>query len=384
VRRRAASLIAAVLATAACTAGSQPRPAATGWRALALPAAGARVLVLAPLGSSLLALGSVPGPEGRAPAAWTTADGRHWHAVPLHPATGYGRQAEFVMAGVAGAHLAVYGQAFGGAHSNPRPTLWTGDANGLTEHEQVFTMFGGEHAISVNDEAARPGRVLLAGAWDGASGRYGAAVWTSPDGATWTRHANAPHLASAPGEQTTAYGAAATATGFLAVGDTVRAGSDGLSTDPLAWTSVDGVGWHRIALPATGPAVAERAACDAGGCLLVGSTATADQHLLCWTLGPAGTASAGTAGPGRGLVVVRGVHLLAGTGYVVSTVNGHARVYALDTGCRRWAPLPLPVRAQQAAVGLVDGALLLATTDAGPSRLWMRERAPVCPTGPTC
>ena len=38
-------------------------------------------------------------------------------------------------------------------------------------------VFGGEHAISVNGETARPGTDLIVGQWDGPGGRYGAAVW---------------------------------------------------------------------------------------------------------------------------------------------------------------------------------------------------------------
>jgi len=67
-------------------------------------------------------------------------------------------------------------------------------------------MFGGPHAIATNDAAAVPGTALMVGQWDGPSGRYGAAVWTSADGVTWHRNAEDPALASAPGEQTSAAG----------------------------------------------------------------------------------------------------------------------------------------------------------------------------------
>lgn len=378
---RAVVALVAVLSLAACTT-SHGRPAPTppshaasaGWHELALPATGARVMVLTPFDGGLLALGSVPAPAGRAPAAWTTTDATSWHRLALHPVTGYGQQAEFVMAGVAGMHIAAYGQAFGGAHSNARPTLWEGGTGGLTEHEQVFTLFGGEHAIATSDEAARPGQVLLAGSWDEAGGGYGAAVWTSPDGATWTRYADVPGLASRPGEQTAADGAAATPTGFLVVGNTQRAGNGTVDTDALTWTSATGRDWTRSTLPSVGPASATRAACDTSGCVVAGNTATAQQHLLCWSIDPSGQASPAGSGPGHGLVQVRQVLTQPDRAYLLSDVDRVIRLDSVARDCTGWTSIPVPERAQDAALARLGDHLLLATTGTGSSRLWLREQ----------
>ena len=372
---RAVVALAALLSLAACTSSvSRPAPTAarTGWHELALPAAGARVMVLTPFAGGVLALGSVPASVGRAPAAWTTTDARSWRRLALHPVTGYGQQAEFVMAGVAGTHIAAYGQAFGGAHSNARPTLWEGGTGGLTEHEQVFTLFGGEHAIATSDEAARPGQVLLAGSWDEAGGGYGAAVWTSPDGAAWTRYTDVPGLASGPGEQTAAYGAAATPSGFLVVGNTQRAGDGTVRTDALTWTSATGRAWTRSRLPSTGPASATRAACDASGCVVAGNTATAEQHVLCWSIDPSGRATPASSGPGRGLVQVRQVLAQTDRAYVLSDVDRVIRLDTVARDCTGWRSIPVPERAQDAALMRLGDRLLLATTGSGASRLWLR------------
>lgn len=375
--------LAACALAAGCVAAQPVRPApapapalavVAGWREVPLPAPDARVLTIVPDGGALLVLGSVPGPDGRAPGAWTTTDGRAWRAVPLRGTSAYAGQAELIHAGVAGDRVTALGQAFGGAHSSPRLTVWSGSAGGLVEHEQPVEMFGGPHAIALNDAAARPGTALLVGQWDERSGRYGAAVWTSADGADWHRQADDPALASAPGEQTSALGATASATGFLVTGDTLR----GASLSPLVWTSPDGATWRRIAVPgpptasAYGGAGVDRAACDGAGCVLLGATTGARWQAECWPMA-AETVGAPQAGPvGDTVTVTQGV--LAG-GRVVAAlrVDNVARLATVGRDCTGWADLALPAAAPQAVVGPLGAGLLLATTGADSSRLWLRD-----------
>jgi hypothetical protein len=352
-----------------------------GWREVPLPAAGARILTIVPTGGGVLVTGSVPGPLGRAPGAWTTSDGRTWHPLPLDPHTPYAHQAELIMATLVNGRLTAYGQAFGGAHSLPRPTLWSGTTGGgLDEYEQPFEMFGGPHAIATSDEAALPGTVLLAGSWDGATGRYGAAVWTSQDGATWHRDADDPALASAVGEQTSALGVTTSQDGFLVVGYTQR----GARLDPLAWTSADaGRTWRRVVLPG-GPtaqqygATANRAACDSAGCVLTGVGIGPQWQALCW---PVATGARTTVGAERGgptgsnvqtsQVLLHGDEVLAA--YRVDTVG---RLESVSRDCTTWRDIALPVRSDEVRVGVLggqrSGQLLVATTDATSSRLWVR------------
>jgi hypothetical protein len=348
-----------------------------GWHELALPARHARLLVLAPLGDRLLVLGSVPGPAGRAPAAWTTSDARAWQRVPLRPATGYGRQAQFVMAGVAGTRISAFGQASGGAHGLPRPTLWTGTAAGLVEHEQPFTMFGGEDAISQNYETAGAPGDLIVGAWDQRDGRYGAATWLSTDGGiTWRRFADAAGLRSAPGEQTNARAAAPLRTGFLVVGEAQRTGR---TTQPLIWTSDDPRSWRRIVLPsgAAGTrdgATAARVTCPPTGsrCYVIGNTTGPHPRLLCWSVTAHGHAQLGSPGGGGGLVEPAQVVVASGRLAVVVDIDHTARLFGVGTDCAGWRQVRLPVRSQDAAVADLRGRLLLATTDPDGSRLWLR------------
>lgn len=278
--------------------------------------------------------------------------------------------------GAVGGHVMALGQAFGGAHSNPRLTIWSGGtATGLVEHEQPFEMFGGPHAIAVNDAAALPGTALLVGQWDGASGRYGAAVWTSVDGSTWHRDADDPALASAVGEQTSALGAAAGDGGFLVVGDTLH----GALLSPLVWTSSNGVAWHRIALPSgpvasqEGGATANRAACDMNGCVVAGIALGNPWRAMCW---PAHGSSvgAGTAGPKGTTMQVSQVLLAGAQALVALRVDDRAVLESTGRDCAGWRDIPLPIGADEVRVGELPAGLLLATTDATNSQLWLRSR----------
>lgn len=319
---------------------------------------------MASIGDRLLALGSIPGPEGRAPAAWTTADGRAWRTVPVEPRSPYAFRTELASVGI-GDRIVVLGQAFGGAHSNPRMTVWSGSAESLVEHPQAVELFGGPHAIAVSAAAALGGTGLLIGQWDGPSGRYGAAVWTSPDDVVWDRRADDPALSSAPGEQTGAVNVTTGPPGFVAVGNTLR----GTELGALVWTSPEGRSWQRYALPGE-RAVAQRIGCDANGCLTFGQTVGAGPAVLCWpsfgapaTTGPRGSAVEASQ------VLVRNERALA-----TIRVDGGARLVSVTRDCTDWRDLELPVRAAQARLGVLpDGVVLATTDDAVASRLWLRR-----------
>jgi hypothetical protein len=362
--RRPLALLAGLALLVACTTSP---PVTGGWREVPLPAPGARILAMAAAGDRLLVLGSVPGPDGRAPAAWTTTDGQAWRPVALEPHSAYAFQAELASVGVAGDQVVVLGQAFGGAHGNPRPTVWSGGTDRLVEHPQNFELFGGPHAIAVNEMAAIPGTELLAGQWDGTSGRYGAAVWTSPDGTTWTRQADDPALASAVGEQTSAIGAAAGPAGFLVAGSTQR----GARIVPLAWTSPDGRSWRRAGVPADGSATANRAACDSAGCVLLGIALGAPWHALCWPVTE--TVGDSRAGPQGSTVDVSQALLRGPRVYATLRIDDAARLASINRDCTDWQDIPLPVSAREARIGALPDGLLLATTDATASRLWLQR-----------
>ncbi|MHA7984354.1 hypothetical protein ACX9R5_00990 [Rathayibacter sp. CAU 1779] len=420
-----ATIAAAVALTAVvgCTA-SEPRsvlgPSATdarseaasaGWTGIPLPATAARILVFLIAGDRMLALGSMPHGSARAPAAWSTTDLEHWTELTVHPVTGYGRLAEFTMGAVDTTdrhgdleRIVAWGQAFGGAHSNPRPTTWTGHPGtqrrpgALTEHEQPFTMFGGEDAITTDAETAYGGTMLLAGSWDSrvtldGPGRYGAAVWLSGSGTTWTRHTDLPGLSANDGEQTSAVGATAGPAGFVLVGASAHYGRSGPPSTPLAWFSSDGLAWQRVTLPDAESAVASQVACWSNACAVIGSTLASEQHVICWQTDATGRVTATSNGPGRGLVDVTGVVVAdpasgshaAGTNaidashagterlWTVADLDHVAQIFTLSSDCSGWTPLPMPAKAATAVVAVFHDRLVLATTGGTASRLWVRD-----------
>lgn len=315
--------------------------------------------------------GSVPGPAGRAPGAWSNGA-----AVPLFPATGYGRQAELTQPAASGERLLALGSAFGGAHANPRPTIWTGTAAGLTEHEQPVELLGGERAVTTSGTAVSPAGYLLTGQWDHRAGGVGAAAWASGDGVSWTLSED-PALLSTGVEQTRLLSAAGGGPGFVAVGD-VRSGP---TVRPAAWTSADGAAWTRVALPlpaasasASASASAWRVSCAVADCTVVGTTA--EQRLACWT-GPPWTAFAGgPVIPPSQLLEVAGLTIDA-SGHldVAVKVDGQPRLWRVGRHCEDFAQLPLPAPAKSLALVADGPELLLATTNDGESQVW-RYRLP--------
>ncbi|MEW2504627.1 hypothetical protein AB0878_29590 [Amycolatopsis sp. NPDC047767] len=304
--------------------------------------------------------GSVPGPSGRAPAAWLNGA-----AIPLFPATGYGRQAELTLPAASGPRLLALGSAYGGAHANPRPTIWTGSVtDGLTEHEQPVELLGGERAVTTSGTAVSPAGYLLTGQWDHRSGGVGAAAWASTDGASWALREH-PALLSTAGDQTRALAAAFDGQDYVAVGDA----RSGLSVHPVAWTSRDGSAWQRVDLPSpSASATAWQISCTSG-CTAAGTTA--EQRLACWTDPPWKAFAGGPVIPPSQLLEVTGLTVDA-SGHldVAVKVDGRPRLWRVGRHCEDFAELPLPEPAESLAL-IADGPdLLLATTTGSGSKVW--------------
>ncbi|UGT42772.1 hypothetical protein LTV02_05000 [Nocardia yamanashiensis] len=353
------ALVALLTALAGCATGSTPDPAPE-WIAQPAPATGARILSITPTPDGLLLLGSVPSPDGRSPAAWTTTDGRQWKTLTLTPHSGYAFAAELI-SGSAGDRVIALGQAFGGAHFNPRMTVWSGGTSALEEFPQSFEQFGGPHAIGVSGAAAIGGTGLLVGAWDSSSGRYGTTVWRSADGVNWLRQADDPALSAAPGEVTGASGVTTGPDGFLIAGNSIR----GTEYQPLRWTSPDGHTWQRIPLSGTG--VASQSACDAAGCVTIGRTVGPRPQLLCWP-----TPSTSRSGPDAATLDIDQALLHSGRLIMATRMDGTAHLLTAARDCTGIRDLPLPVTAPKAILGTLPHHLLLATTDPdGDSRIWL-------------
>lgn len=120
--------------------------------------------------------------------------------------------------------------------------------------ETVFGGVGQQQILSV--AAGGPGLVAVGVSGPGVgefSGNRDAAVWTSPDGLTWSRAPHDDDVFGGPGSQEVS-SVTAGGPGLVAVGHRFDE-PDRPGVYPAVWTSVDGISWMRVA--DDGPAFSE-------------------------------------------------------------------------------------------------------------------------------
>ncbi|MGD9531032.1 hypothetical protein [Pseudonocardia sp.] len=204
--------------------------------------------------------------------------------VPLVAATGYGRSASWVALAVDGERILGVGADRGGAHGNPRWSVWTGDADGVQEREQAFSTFGGWGAGELVDAVARPDGDALVGSWQGDVAGLDVAVWTR-SGEEWTRSPSTGTSLQGTRASVVAALAVAGAPDGLIITGWVYGTAPGGTQAPVVWRAPEPGGpWTREALPAAGgrgSAMAVR--CTDGGadgtCVVAGQV---DGNLALW------------------------------------------------------------------------------------------------------
>lgn len=275
--------LAALLAVApaACASAGPGGPAEVAPAAVALPGGDEPQLVAA-AGDTLLVgvrhpgRPTEPGVLRRGPDGTVTA-------VPTRAATPYGRTASWYALTGDGTQVLGVGGDRGGAHGNVRWSVWTGSADGVAEHGQAFSTFGGWGAGDLVGAVLAPTGPVLAGSWQSDGAGLDVAVWTA-DGDAWLRRGSTgTALASTRATQGFATSAARGAGGVLITGWQVGgAGHPGPA--PVVWSSADPrTGrWTRTVLPDAGAAgTAAAAACDPSGCAVSGRV---DGVLALWRL----------------------------------------------------------------------------------------------------
>ena len=172
--------------------------------------------------------------------------------IPVHAASGYGREAMWYSIATDGGRILAIGGKRGGAHGNVRWSVWTGDATGLTEKAQVFSTFGGLGAGDLIDAVLSPSTAALVGTWSSGSAGLDAAVWTAA-GDVWTRQPSAgTSLESTRESLKFPMAATALADGALVAGWQL---ADGGTQLPTVWRSAAGVAdWTMSSLPDAGEA----------------------------------------------------------------------------------------------------------------------------------
>ncbi|SFO64575.1 hypothetical protein SAMN04489713_108102 [Actinomadura madurae] len=206
---------------------------------------------------------------------------------------------------------------------------------------------------SISSLATAPGLAVAVGSTNG-----GTAIWTAPDGRSWTR-------AQFPGTGGRLADAVRGDRGWLAVGRV-----SGASPGPLAMTSQDGLAWQKAPFPGGPPPVA--AAAGPSGYVAVGTgVAWRSADLRTWRRAALDGAPADVTATGRNLVAVGG--------------RGKAAAAWTSPDGAAWTPAKLPpgltapltqVAARGGTLVAIAGgapgdAVALVSTDAGAT--WTRR-----------
>ena len=193
-------------------------------------------------GPGLVAVGSVWGIGGEDAAVWTSPDGLTWSRVPYDEAIfgGDGRQ---VMNEVTAGGPGLVAVGYDGPEGEERAAVWT-SPDGVTwsqiPHDEAI--FGGRGNLFMNSVAAGgPGLVAVGGTHSWQRGDP-APVWTSLDGITWSRVPDDEAVFDGvvpQGVNSVAVGGP----GLVAVGGPSSTGDQDVAA---VWTSPDGIIWSRV------------------------------------------------------------------------------------------------------------------------------------------
>ncbi|MDX1469323.1 MAG: hypothetical protein R3258_08270, partial [Acidimicrobiia bacterium] len=179
--------------------------------------------------------------ETRAAAVWTSTDGLAWSRVPHDEAIFGGNGSQWMFDVTAG------GPGFVAVGASARllsrtAVVWT-STDGIS-----WTRVSDDQAFAGEEDYAEMRAVTTDGSTFVAVGMVGvqspdAAVWTSPDGVAWTRVSDANgDLGGTLRQEMDAVTAGGP--GFVAVGREFDI--DSFEEDAAVWTSIDGAAWTRV------------------------------------------------------------------------------------------------------------------------------------------
>jgi hypothetical protein len=267
----AAAIAAALLATAGCTVTPASTPT---WQRVELPP-DVRAASLASGGDTVL----LGGQEDGHPVL-LSIDGRTTRtAVALDPREPPAAEADLISVTVDGDDLYAIGRWFGGAHSNPRLTMWDGTigSNLLTSRPQAFFTFGGHDAGNLLGIEVVGGRPVIFGLRSENTGIEGV-MWTR-EGQTWTKHVRLdPTLVSNPDRVVSFTALDRLGDHLVVVGDEVGLAGR-LTQQPSVWVGSAEGPWTQalLPLPADLPPVA--------GQLSRATAVTCADGAGCWVAG---------------------------------------------------------------------------------------------------
>ena len=191
-------------------------------------------------GVGLVAVGFYESGNDRDAAVWTSMDGITWSRAPHDDAVFGGdgwQEVRSVTSG--GPGLVAIGSSFSAV--GVAAAVWT-STDGITwsrvPHNEAVLGGDGQPGMS-SVTAGGPG--LVAVGFDDAGGDMDAAVWTSPDGITWSRVIPDEVVFGGVGRQEM-WSVTLGEPGLVAVGFDDGGGD----TDAAVWTSPDGITWSRV------------------------------------------------------------------------------------------------------------------------------------------
>ena len=368
----AGALVGALLGLPASSASSADR----AFIRMSLPFDGrfAGVAAIAVHNDTWWAAGSFVDATGQhRPGLWRSYDTQTWSRIPTAPITGYGEISELYSVAVSQNGLVAIGAATGGAHGNPRTVSWVlRPDNVLQEVAAGFELYNGPRQIAVRAVSAAPNGWVIIGARNNQNNRLGATSWTSTTGEDFVIHDDEPALSSQPGEQIIGLDVTRQGDRLIAVGERGVPRKGAIDTDGIAWTSNDGATWTRwsprsLTLGGRNAERAQRVAVF-GSRIVIGGTVTdtTKTRFVAWTTLD-GVAWHRSSLPqlGKSADVLSNVTGVAANGhklFVAARVGGRLRLVASSNG-QRWHSLALPPDLPHGA----RSRLTLATSDTNTS-----------------
>jgi hypothetical protein len=303
------------------------------------------------------------------PAVWTSADGRRWSTVRLHPGRDYYAAREVLgSVGCRDGRAAVLGAKPGGAHGIPRTATWQQRPDGsLAVVRAPYVRYGGTSNVAVSRLEGGPKGYLIAG-----TRTSGAAVWTSRTGAAFRLHEDVPGLANTRSTRTQAIDAVPAGGRWVVAGNPTE---DNGRVRATAWLGTDGK-WSGQLLPGgTTISTAERATTTGAGAAVAGLL---DQRFGLWLRHGVGWSLGGSFGE-RDAEATSAAYVsgLAWTGSLIAATYSDGSQFGLavgEVGGPDDGPLPekVTVRGDHTATVATHGpALLLLTDDGNDGRVWL-------------